>query len=75
MALPQCHVFPEGDDLGALVGNVRYALGALLICFRTAPRIEGVEVAELQVYSDYSGMRPARFIDRCPVVPQERPFE
>ena len=44
---PQRHVFPEGDDLGTLVGNVRDALGALPVYFRTATRIEGLDGGEL----------------------------
>ena len=44
---PQRHVFPDGDDLGALVGNVRDALGALPVYFRTATRIEGLDGGEL----------------------------
>ncbi len=44
---PRRHAFPEGDDLGALVGNVRDALGALPVYFRTATRIEGLDGGEL----------------------------
>lgn len=44
---PHRHAFPEGDDLGALVGNVRDALGALPVYFRTATQIEGLDGGEL----------------------------
>lgn len=44
---PRRHAFSEGDDLGALVGNVRDALGALPVYFRTATQIEGLDGGEL----------------------------
>ena len=44
---PQRHVFPEGDDPGALVHNVRDAISALPVYFRTATRIEGLDGGEL----------------------------
>ncbi len=44
---PQRHAFPKGDNLGELVGNVRDALGALPVYFRTATRIEGLDGGEL----------------------------
>ncbi len=44
---PRRYVFPEGDNLGMLVDNVRDALGALPIYFRTATRIEGLDGGEL----------------------------
>ncbi len=44
---PQRHTFPEGDDLGTLVSNVRDAIGALPAYFRTATRIEGLDGGEL----------------------------
>ena len=44
---PQPYVFPEEDDIGTLVGNVRDALGALPVYFRTATRIEGLDGGEL----------------------------
>ena len=44
---PQQHVFPEGDDVGTLVRNVRDAVSALPVYFRTATRIEGLDGGEL----------------------------
>lgn len=44
---PQRHMFPDGDDLGTLVNNVRDALSALPVYFRTATRIEGLDGGEL----------------------------
>ena len=44
---PQRHVFPEGDDPGTLVRNVRDAISALPVYFRTATRIEGLDGGEL----------------------------
>ena len=44
---PHRHEFPAGDDMGELVGNVRNALGALPVFFRTATRIEGLDGGEL----------------------------
>lgn len=44
---PQRHVFPEGDDLGTLVRNVRDAISDLPVYFRTATRIEGLDGGEL----------------------------
>ena len=44
---PQRQTFPEGNDLGALVGNVRDALSALPVYFRTATQIEGLDGGEL----------------------------
>ena len=44
---PQRHMFPEGDALGTLVGNVRNAISALPVYFRTATRIEGLDGGEL----------------------------
>ena len=44
---PPRHTFPEGDDLGTLVSNVRDAIGALPAYFRTATRIEGLDGGEL----------------------------
>ena len=44
---PQRHVFPEGDSLGTLVRNVRDAISALPVYFRTATRIEGLDGGEL----------------------------
>ena len=40
-------MFPEGDDLGTLVSNVRDAISALPVYFRTATRIEGLDGGEL----------------------------
>ena len=44
---PQRHTFPEGDDLGTLVRNVKDAIRALPVYFRTATRIEGLDGGEL----------------------------
>jgi len=44
---PSRHAFPGDDDLGALVGNVRDALGAIPVYFRTATQIEGLDGGEL----------------------------
>ena len=46
-AQPQRHMFPEGDALGTLIGNVRDAISALPVYFRTATRIEGLDGGEL----------------------------
>ena len=40
-------MFPEGNDLGTLVSNVRDAISALPVYFRTATRIEGLDGGEL----------------------------
>ena len=44
---PQPHTFPEGDDLGTLVRDVRDAIRALPVYFRTPTRIEGLDGGEL----------------------------
>jgi len=44
---PSRHEFPEFDDLGALVSNIREALGALPVYFRTVTQIEGLDAGEL----------------------------
>ncbi len=44
---PGRHEFPEVDDLGALVSNLREVLGALPVHFRTVTQIEGLDAGEL----------------------------
>ena len=44
---PRRHAFPDGDERGTLVRNVRDAISALPVYFRTATRIEGLDGGEL----------------------------
>lgn len=59
---PQRAVFEEDDQLGKLARNVSEALGALPVYFRTATRIEGLDVGEL---FSLSGVLGSSAVARC----------
>ena len=65
---PQRHTFPEGDDLGTLVRNVRDAISAIPVYFRTATRIEGLDGGELFNLSAVLGSAIKNVLSGEPVV-------